>query len=261
MQVHIWTSFPRWITNHYSIELVIIMQIMRLILQLIKNPLVIWGKWLLKKTYYEFRYRDKRFLIGYLSRFSNCRFGRFNVLSERSALTNVKLGDFTFIGANSRVFNAEVGKYSSVGADVLIGLGKHPSRKFVSTHPIFYSPSKQSQITFAYDSLFEEFEQIKIGHDVWIGTRATVLDGVTIGNGAIVGAGAVVTKDVPAYAVVGGVPAKVLRYRFDSAEINFLEEFSWWDKDQEWLRKNYDLFRDIKSLKRQYELSAFADKN
>ena len=71
-----------------------------------------------------------------------------------------------------------------------------------------------------------------IGNDVWIGLNATILDGVTIGDGAIVAAGAVVTKDVPPYAVVAGVPAKIIKYRFTESQIDFLLKFRWWEKDR-----------------------------
>ena len=130
----------------------------------------------------------------------------------------------------------------------MIGLGKHPTRNFVSTHPAFFSSLGQSQVTFSTESVFEEFAKINIGNDVWIGARAIILDCVNIGDGAIIAACAVVTKDVPDYAVVGGVPAKILRYRFEPNEIKFLKEFTWWDKDISWLRENYYQLHDIKNF-------------
>ena len=87
-----------------------------------------------------------------------------------------------------------------------------------------------------------------IGNDVWIGLNATILDGVTIGDGAIVAAGAVVTKDVPPYAVVGGVPAKIIKYRFTESQIDFLLKFRWWEKDRKWIQQNYKRFQDIESF-------------
>jgi acetyltransferase-like isoleucine patch superfamily enzyme len=156
--------------------------------------------------------------------------------------------DFSYIASNSRVTNSKIGKYCSIGSDAIIGLGRHPSRTFVSSHPIFYSTACQSQISFVTEAIFDEFAPINIGNDVWIGTRAVILDGVTIGDGAIVGAGSVVTKDIPPYAIVTGIPATILRYRFDIAEITFLTELKWWDKDISWLRKNSSKFSNIKKI-------------
>lgn len=75
-----------------------------------------------------------------------------------------------------------------------------------------------------------------------------VLDGITISDGAIVAAGSVVTKDVPAYAIVAGVPAKILRYRFSSTEIRVLLKTRWWDRDHDWLKKNAKKFHSIDEL-------------
>ncbi len=79
---------------------------------------------------------------------------------------------------------------------------------------------------------------IVIGNDVWIGYEAVILSGVTIGDGAIIGTRAVVTKDVPSYTIVGGVPAKPIRKRFDEETIQKLEEIRWWDWEEERIKKN-----------------------
>ena len=221
---------------------------MNFIRMILKNPITVWIKWLVFKFYYERKYAANHLMIGYMTRVSNCQFSSYNTLEGGAVLDNVALGDFSYVATNSKVSNAEIGKFSCIGPEVIVGLGKHPSRYFVSVHPIFYSPLRQAQITFASRPFYEEFAQFKIGNDVWIGARAIVLDGVAIGDGAIVGAGAVVTKDVPAYAVVGGVPAKVLRYRFDPAEIEFLRHFKWWDRDMDWLRENAEKFHNIQEL-------------
>ena len=94
-------------------------------------------------------------------------------------------------------------------------------------------------------NLFDEFPSTDIGNDVWIGNNVIIKYGVKIGDGAILGAGAVVTKDVEPYSIVGGVPAKVIKYRFSPDEIKFLLAFKWWDKDLNWLKENKHKFQNI----------------
>ena len=201
-----------------------------------------------KNAYYELRHVKKNLRIGYMVSCTNCNFNSHNTIYDAAILTNVNLGDFTYIGSQTKIKNANIGKYCSIADDVLIGLGKHPSDTFVSTHPIFFSTRKQSQITFADQSYFDEYAEITIGHDVWIGAKAVILDGVKIGNGAIVASGAIVTRDVPPFAIVGGVPAKVLKFRFNEEKIIFLNTFQWWNKDVDWLQKNWQVFSDIENL-------------
>lgn len=124
---------------------------------------------------------------------------------------------------------SSIGSFCSIGPEALIGgLGKHPT-SFLSTHPVFYSRKRQSGITFSQGHQhFDESAKTIIGHDVWIGARSIILDGVMIGDGAVVGANAVVTKEVPPYAIVGGVPAKIIRFRFDENVRNLLLAWKWW---------------------------------
>lgn len=229
------------------------MNIRNLISTILRNPLTIWANWVIRKTIIEYKFRKKMLQIGYMAKVINCRFGKFNSIYDRSALINVNIGDYSYVAADAILMNTIIGKFTCVGPGVMCGLGQHPSRGYVSIHPAFYSPACQAAVTFSTESRYTEYMPIEIGNDVWIGARALICDGVMIGNGAIVGAGAVVTKDVPPYAVVGGVPAKILRYRFTPDEINFLINFKWWDRDEAWLRSNYDNFNDIVQLR-----SAFA---
>ena len=90
---------------------------------------------------------------------------------------------------------------------------------------------------------------IIVGNDVYIGFNATVIGPVRIGNGAVIAAGSIVTHDVPPYAIVGGNPARIIRYRFSEEEIMLLEEVRWWDKDEEWLLKNGKFFSSIDAFK------------
>ncbi len=216
--------------------------------EIIKNPITTWLKWLLKKYFYEFKYRKNQLKIQYLAKFSECRFGRYNTLYERAQLTQIHLGDYSYVGANNRLARVSIGKFCCLGPDVIAGLGRHPVSSHASIHPIFYSPNAQAGITFADKSYFKETDEINIGNDVWIGARAIILDGVSIGDGAIVASGAVVTTNIPPYAIVGGVPAKLIKYRFQPAQIKTLLAIKWWDREESWLRKNFQKFHHAESL-------------
>jgi acetyltransferase-like isoleucine patch superfamily enzyme len=129
----------------------------------------------------------------------------------------------------------QVGKFCSISSFLICGLGNHPTN-FISTHPIFFSTLKQCGITFSDKNYFDEVPEVKIGHDVWIGSRVFIKNGISIGNGAILAAGSVVIKDVPNYAVVGGVPATLIRYRFQKSIIEQLLEIQWWNWPEEKLK-------------------------
>jgi len=179
---------------------------------------------------------------------NECHFhGRVN-LAENVRLNRCHIDRNTYIARNSKLRDCYIGKYCSIGPELLAGLGKHPSRKFVSSHPAFYAPENFSPVSLVEEQKFTEFENIFIGNDVWVGARVTIMDGVTIGDGAIVAAGAVVTKDVAPYSIVGGIPSREIRKRFTADQINFLLELRWWDKGEEWIQKKAYLFDDIEKL-------------
>lgn len=152
----------------------------------------------------------------------------YNKLAKGSMLNEAALGEFTYV-AGAKIARAKIGAFCSIGPNVTIGgLGAHPVH-WISTHPAFFSTRMQAGATFAQVDKFEELKWVEVGSDVWIGANATILDGVRIGHGAIVAAGAVVTKDVPPYAIVGGVSAKLIRYRFNPEVIDSLLEWQWWN--------------------------------
>ena len=172
-----------------------------------------------------------------MSFIDNVSLGKYNTLYENVVLKNVILDDFTYIAKNSEIMNTNIGKFCSIGERSKIGLGIHPV-DFVSTHPVFYSTLSQSQIAFVEENAQEEYKEISIGHDVWLGYNVTIVDGVHIGNGAVIATGSVVTKDIPPYAIIGGVPAKIIRYRFSETERKELAKIEWWNEDISWLKEH-----------------------
>lgn len=187
---------------------------------------------------------------------TNSSFGGYNYI-HNAQIGNSTIGSFTYIGMQTKISNTTIGNFCSVAGEVTIGLGIHPTNDFVSMHPTFYS-TKNTGFPMALvkeQKLQVEGAHIEIGHDVWIGYRAIILDGVKIGHGAAIGAAAVVTKDVPPYAIVGGVPARVIKYRFSEDTIDRLLRLQWWNKSIEWIKSNAEHFDDV-----QYFLSKF-DKN
>ncbi|MBD2101744.1 CatB-related O-acetyltransferase [Leptolyngbya sp. FACHB-261] len=166
-------------------------------------------------------------------------------ICDHAKLFRCEIGTFTYIGNNTHMYETTIGKFCSIGPNCQFGLGMHPSREFVSSHPIFFSTGKQVGITFADRNYFEEKKPIEVGNDVWIGANVTVLDGVTIADGAIIAAGAVVTKDVPPYAIYGGIPAKLIRHKFEQEQIEFLLNFKWWNQDEKWLKDRFKDFHNI----------------
>jgi acetyltransferase-like isoleucine patch superfamily enzyme len=169
-------------------------------------------------------------------------------LANGVSLLASTIGDYSYVGPRGSICHATIGKYCSLAADVNIGTGTHPSRQFVSSHPIFYLRRPAVGWDYADRDYRPEFGSTRVGNDVWIGLRAVIRDGVEIGNGAIVGAGAVVVGNLEPYGIYGGVPARLIRYRFDEQQIEFLQRFQWWDREEAWLREHFTDFHDIGRL-------------
>lgn len=167
---------------------------------------------------------------------------RFAKVNRFARLCKTSVGRYSYLGINAWAIDAEIGQFCSIATDTYIGMAEHTVDR-ISTSPIFTEKHNATGHSWTDDDVFSPFKHTIIGNDVWIGYRALVKGGVKIGNGAIVGAGAVVTKDVPPYAIVGGVPAKIIRSRFSDDVIEKLEELQWWNMDVDFLKKNISMFQ------------------
>lgn len=144
-------------------------------------------------------------------------------------VNNSEIHSYTYLGKNCLIQNSSIGKFCSIANDVIIGLGNHPL-DLLSTSPLFYKVQNPLHIGLIKKDLdFVEYKAISVGNDVWIGTRSIIMDGVSVGLGAVIAANSVVTKDVPPYAVVGGIPAKIIKYRFPSEKIEEIISSQWWE--------------------------------
>lgn len=168
-----------------------------------------------------------------------------NYIGKQTVLSGTKVGYGSYIQDKGDITNTVIGKYTSIGTDVVTIIGRHPVDR-LAMHPAFYSTSEALGYTYSEIDTFDEFKyvdrdnnvQVKIGNDVWIGSFVRIMEGVTIGDGAVIGACSLVTHDVEPYAIYAGCPAKKIRNRFSDEETKKLMEMSWWNRDEEWIKKN-----------------------
>ena len=224
---------------------------MSLFQKILQNPMKIGLERSIKNYFLE-KKNANHSKIGYMSLVQGTTLWKYTTIKNEVMLLNSSVGDYTYISHVCNISFTEIWKFCSIGQNFKSWLWEHPTN-FVSTHPMFFSPGKQCQVTFADKSYYQEREKVIIGNDVWIGTNVTILDGITIWDGAIIWAGSIVTKDVEPYAIVVGVPARVIRYRFEPDEIAFLLQFRWWDKDVTWMEENYKSFHNMKEFFKKFK--------
>src|ERR1700751_4732835 len=174
------------------------------------------------------------------------RLGAYCEVGARTILLDVVMGDYSYVVNDAQITCTTIGKFCSIAAMTRINPGNHPMHRATQAHFTYrasaYFPGEADEAEFfAWRKSFP----FHIGHDVWIGHGALVLSGRSIGPGAVVAAGAIVTKDVPAYTIVGGNPARPIKRRFSEGIADRLARLAWWDWDHERLRAALPDFRKL----------------
>jgi len=181
------------------------------------------------------------------------QFDDTNHFGKKTRINHSSWGKYS--GANTNCFlnRVKVGNYVSIASHVKIGLGRHRLENFTTYHsPVLYDSVKDNEINYS-----DENYLVVIGHDVWIGENIIINNGCHIGNGAVIAGGSVVCKSVPPFAIVGGNPAKLIKYRFSDEIIEELNKVKWWEQDLELLRKNKKKLQELVGYDRENFMSNY----
>ena len=183
---------------------------------------------------------------------SESELGRWTEVRHGARLNRSVLGDYTYLMERVQLDFTTIGKFGNIASDARLGPTNHPIDR-PSAHHFTYR-SAMYDLGADDSSVFEwrADQPVELGHDVWIGHGAVVLPGVEIGTGAVIGAGSVVTRDVEPYTVVAGVPAALIRRRFDPETAARIKATEWWEWDHEVLADRLTAFRDLESFLNQY---------
>jgi hypothetical protein len=180
------------------------------------------------------------------ARLNQATLGAYCEVGARTILQEVTMGDYSYVVNDAQITYTTIGRFCSIAAMTRINPGNHPMHRATQSHFTYrssaYFPGESDDADF-FD--WRRQHHVTIGHDVWIGHGAIILPGRNVGNGAVIAAGAIVTKDVPAYAIVAGNPARVIRPRFPAAIAERLAALNWWDWDHDKLRQALPDFRTL----------------
>lgn len=201
---------------------------------------------------------NKKIYFSNLAFSNNSKFEGKNSIGSFSRITNSSIGFGSYVGKSVVLNNSYIGRYCSIGNNIKVNVGKHPTEKFVSTSPAFYSPlndpinklslSYINEVKFSEQRFTDNNYSLEIGNDVWIGNDARFIEGIIISDGAIIASGSLVTKDIPPYSIVAGVPARIIKYRFKKEEIEFLLKLRWWNNKEEWIINHAEYFENINTF-------------
>jgi len=189
------------------------------------------------------------------------RIGAYCEVGARTILLDVEMRDYSYVVNDAQMTYTTIGKFCSIAAMTRINPGNHPMHRPTQAHFSYrasaYFPGEVDEAEF-FD--WRKAHRVHVGHDVWIGHGAIVLPGRSIGTGAVVAAGAIVTKDVAAYTIVAGNPARPIRRRFPETVADRLARLAWWDWDHDALRAALPDFRklSIENFLDKYEVRSAA---
>lgn len=183
----------------------------------------------------------------------NCRIGAWTEIGEHGHFVEVDMDDYSYTAGYNEIVYTDIGKFTSIATQVRINPGNHPQWR-VTQHHCTYRRKQYGFDTVEDDDFFDwrREHHCSIGHDVWLGHGVTIMPGVRIGHGAIIGSGAVVTKDVGAYEIAVGVPAKVIKKRFSDEVIAQLLNIEWWHWDRTTLEARFHELRDLDAFLEKY---------
>jgi phosphonate metabolism protein (transferase hexapeptide repeat family) len=180
------------------------------------------------------------------ARLEGTRLGAYCEVGARTMLLDVEMGDYSYVVNDSQMTYTTIGKFCSIAAMTRINPGNHPMHRATQAHFTYrasaYFPGETDDVEFFE---WRKSHRVHIGHDVWIGHGAIILPGRKVGTGAVIAGGAIVTKDVPAYTIVAGNPARIVRRRFPEDIEARLVRLAWWDWDHETLQIALPDFRKL----------------